>query len=137
MRPRCRAFGVLDQFELAPLADEGHRREGRQRFGQHHRARTRTTAAMRGGEGLVQVDVHGVDAEIARPHDAHDGVEVGAIAVEVGAGLVHRLGDLDHLRLEQAAGVGVGQHDRRDVGTERGLHGFDIDGAVVAGGDRV
>ena len=73
---------------------------------------------MRRREGLVQVDVHGVDAEIAGPHLADDGVEVGAVAVEIGAGGVHGVGDLDHVALEQAAGVGVGQHDRRDVGAE-------------------
>ena len=37
----------------------------------------------------MQVDVHGVDAEVAGAHLADDGVEVGAVAVEVGAGLVH------------------------------------------------
>ena len=61
---------------------------------------------------------------------ADDGVEVGAVAVEVGARLVHRRGDLDDLALEQAAGVGVGQHDRRDVGAERGLRGGEVDAAV-------
>ena len=79
-------------------SDERHRREGRERCGQHHRAGARAAAAMRRREGLVQVDVHGVDAEIAGPHLADDGVEVGAVAVEIGAGLVHRLGDLDDLR---------------------------------------
>ena len=79
--------------------------------------------------------MHGVDAEIARPDDAHDGVEVGAIAVKERAGSVNGGGDLDHLGLEQAAGVGVGQHDGGDVGAERGLHRLDIDGAIGAGRD--
>ncbi len=67
----------------------------------------------------MQIDVHGVDAEIARTHHAHDGVEIGAVAVEVGARLVHGCGDVDDLGLEQAAGVGVGQHDGGNIGTER------------------
>ena len=134
MRPRCLAFGVLDELELAAgLADEGDGREGRERFRQHHRTGTGTAAAVGGREGLVEVDVHGVDAEIARAHDAHDGVEVGAVAVEECACIVNRLRDFDDLRLEEAAGVGVGQHDRRDVGAERGLDRRDIDGAVGAG----
>ena len=70
----------------------------------------------------MQVDVHGVDAEIARPRLADDGVEVGAVAVEIRARLMQRRGDLDDLALEQAAGVGVGQHDRGDVGAERRAH---------------
>ena len=41
---------------------------------------------MRGGKGLVEVDVHGIDAEVTRPHDTHDGVEVGTIAVKERAG---------------------------------------------------
>ena len=37
-------------------------------------------------------------------------------AVEVGAGLVHGLGDRDDVALEQPAGVRVGQHDGGDIG---------------------
>ena len=80
----------------------------------------------------MQVDVHGVDAEVAGTRLADDGVEIRAVAVEIGAGLVHRLGDLDDLALEQPAGVGIGQHDRRNVGRERGAHRLDADGAVRA-----
>ena len=61
--------------------------ERRERLRQHHRPGARPAAAVRRREGLVQVDVHGVDAEVARPHLADDGVEVGAVAVEIGAGL--------------------------------------------------
>ena len=59
-----------------------HRREGGERRGEHHRAGAGTAAAVRGGEGLVQVDVHGVDAEVAGADPADDGVEVGPVAVE-------------------------------------------------------
>ena len=96
MRPRCWPSACSTSSSLSPC-DERHRRERRQRLGQHHRTGTRTAAAMRRREGLVEVDVHGVDAEVARPHDAHDGVEVGAIAVEERAGLMHGRGDLDDL----------------------------------------
>ena len=89
---------------------------------------------MRGGERLVQVDVHGVDAEVARPRLARDGVEVRAVAIEIGAGLVQRGGDLHHIALEQPAGVGVGEHHGRDIRPELFAHGFDADGSVLAGG---
>ena len=79
----------------------------------------------------MQVDVHGVDAEVARPHLADDGVEVRAVAVEIRPDLVQRLRDLDDLRLEQAAGVRVRQHDRRDVGSEQRAHVVDMDPAIV------
>ena len=43
----------------------------------------------------MQVEVHDVDAEIARAHHAEDGVEVGAVVVDQAAGLVD---DLDRPR---------------------------------------
>ena len=45
---------------------------------------------------------------------------------------MNRIGDLDDLALEQAAGVGIGQHDRGDIGPERGAHRGRDDGAVGA-----
>ena len=93
-----------------------HRHERGECGGQRHRSGTRPTAAVRGGEGLVQVDVHGVDAEIAGPHLADDGIEVGAVGVEERAGRVHGFRDRHHVALEQAAGIGVGEHDGGDLG---------------------
>ncbi len=75
--------------------------------------------------------MHHVDAEIGRAHLADDGVEVGAVAVEIGADLVRRLGDLDDLVLEQPAGVGIGHHDGGDVGPELFLELLQADPAVA------
>ena len=61
------------------------------------------------------------------PHLADDGVEVGAVGVEEGAGRVHGLGDRHHVALEQPAGVGVGQHDGGDVGREPLPHLLRVD----------
>ena len=112
--------------------DERDRRVGRQPLRQHDRAGAGSAAAMRGREGLVQVDVHGVDAEVAGPRLADDGVEIGAVAVEIRPGRVQRLGDLDHLRLEQPARVRIGEHDGRDLGTEQRLDVVHVHPAVVA-----
>ena len=84
----------------------------------------------------MQVDVHAVDAEIARSHPAHDRVEVGAVAIEVGAGGMHGFRNLDDLGFKQAAGVGIGQHDRRHVRPERRLERGEIDPAVLRSWDR-
>ena len=115
----------------------GQRRELRQRFRQHDRAAARTAAAVGRGEGLVQVDVHGVDAEVGGADPADDGVEVGAVAVEEGAGRVDGVGDLDDVALEQPAGVGVGQHDRGDVVAQLRLQRVQIDAAGGVGRDGV
>ena len=43
------------------------------------------------------------------------------------------IGDLHDVALEQAAGVGIGQHDRADIRTELGFQRGDIDAAVRRG----
>ena len=84
---------LLDQGEMvALLLDEGKRRERGQRLGEDHRPGARAAAAMRGREGLVEVDVHRVDAEVAGPDPADDGVEIGAVAIDQAARLVDRAG---------------------------------------------
>ena len=64
--------------------------------------------------------MHAVDAEVARPHPADDGVEVGAVAIEEGADGMRGFGDFQDLSLEQATGVGIGHHDRGDIGAQLG-----------------
>ena len=118
------ALGVGDRV--------GHRHERGERGRQRHRPGAGAAAAVRRRERLVQVDVHGVDAEVAGAHLADDGVEVGAVGVEVGAGRVHGVGNAHHIALEQAAGVGVGEHDGGNLGREPLLHLLGIDGAVRA-----
>ncbi len=81
--------------------------------------------------------MHGVDTEIARPHPADDSVEVSAVAVEIGTRLVHRIGDFHDVALEEAAGVRVRQHDRRDIGSELRLEGLEIDAALPGRGDGI
>ena len=66
-----------------------HRSKRRQCSAQHGGAGARAAASVRGGERLVQVDVHGVDAEVARFRLAHDGVQVGSVAVEEAARRMH------------------------------------------------
>ena len=50
---------------------------------------------------------------------------------------MHRPRDLDDLGLEQAAGVGVGQHDRGHVGPQRRLERDKVDAAALVGRDRL
>ncbi len=58
----------------------------------------------------MQVDVHHVDAQVARAHDAQQGVQVGPVAVHQPAGCVHQARHFLHILVEQAERVGVGQH---------------------------
>ena len=67
----------------------GHQRmvgqEGRQVRPHRHRTHARATAAVGDAEGLVQVQVRHVGAEAAGPGHAHQGVEVGAVEVDLAA----------------------------------------------------
>ena len=97
-----------------------------------------SAAAMGNGEGLVQVHVHDVGAELPRTADPHEGVEVGAVQIDLPAMIVDDPADIDDRRLVHAVRRRVGNHQRGEpVGMLRGLRlqVGDIDVAVRVGGD--
>jgi hypothetical protein len=63
----------------------------------------------------VEIDMHRIDAEIARTRFAHDRVKIRPVAIEISPGLMHQSGNFGGILLEQSAGVGIGQHDRGDI----------------------
>ena len=85
-------------------ADAGRRARGglervvgqvRRQVGAHRdRADARAAAAVRDAEGLVQVQVRDVGAEPAGPGQADQRVEVGAVDVDLAAGVVHGRADV-------------------------------------------
>ena len=77
--------------------------------------------------------MHDVEAHVAGPGDAEDGVEVGAVVVEEPAHLVHGGGDLGDVLLEQPERVRVGEHDAGDVVVERAPGAAHVDAAAVVG----
>ena len=79
------------------------------------RADARAAAAVRDAERLVQVEVRHVGAELPRPGDADQRVEVGAVDVDLAAGLVHQRAQLGDVLLEHAVRRRVGDHDRGEV----------------------
>ena len=83
----------------------------------------------------MQVDVHRIDPEVARADLADDRVEVRPVAIDEPARGVDRVGDRLHVALEQAAGVGVGDHHPRHVGAEARLERFEVDPAVGVRGN--
>ena len=78
------------------------------------RADARAAAAVRDAERLVQVEVRHVAAEVAEPGEAEQRVEVGAVDVDLAAGVVHGLRDLLDLVLVDAVRRRVRDHQRRD-----------------------
>src|ERR1700732_4391211 len=90
---------------------------------------------MRGGEGLVQIDVHHVHAEIAWTRDAYQCVHVRAIHVEHSAFGVQDFGGLGDVLLEDADGVGIGHHQGGHVLVDSAGEYFQIDFALLVGAD--
>ena len=69
--------------------------------------------AMRNAERLVQVQVAHIRADPGRAGQPHLRVHVGAVHVDLPAGLVHRLADRADIHLEHAMRARIGDHQRR------------------------
>ena len=79
----------------------------------------------------MHVEVHDVEARLARLEPAQDGVEVGAVHVGEGASLVDGVEQFADPALEQAEGRRVRDHDRGRPRSERGPERLDVHTAVV------
>ena len=127
----------LEAERAVGLPDHARRRqEGLQDRPDADGTRAGSAAAVGRGERLVHVEVHHVEAGLARPEPAHDRVEVRAVHVGEGAGRVGRLEQLPDPPLEQPQRRRVGDHDRGGPGAQRRLEGVDVHAAVGRRRDR-
>ena len=94
------------------------------------RTASRAASSVRGGESFVQVDVHNVEAHVARAARAEHWVEVRTVVVHQCAALVHHFGYLRDAWFEQAERVGVCHHHRRNSVVEQSAQVFDVNRAV-------
>ncbi len=93
-------------------------------------------AAVGGAEGLVHVQMHDIEAHIAKAGAAKEGIQIGAVAVEKGALAVQHLGDAADVGLEQPESVGQGEHEGGHAivqGRGQGLH---VSVALIVRGHR-
>ncbi len=97
------------------------------------RTDTRTAAAVRDAERLVQVQVRDVGTELAHPGQADQGVEVRAVDVDLAARIVHEAAHLAHGVLVHAVRGRVGDHDRGEVVGVFGDHLAQVCHVDVAG----
>src|ERR671919_794396 len=107
--------------------------ESRRSIAHGEGARARSPATVGCGEGLVQIQVHDVEAHVARPNDADDRVEVGPVVVKKPADLVYRRGYPYDVALEEAEGVGIREHETCDVLVEHVDQGLDVHEAALVG----
>src|SRR5947209_16912109 len=76
---------------------------------------TGAAAAMRSAACFMQVEMHYVEAHIARAGDAKYGIGIRAVVVELAASLVYHRSDLKDIAIEESQRVGVGHHDGGDI----------------------
>ncbi len=106
---RCRGHRVaLRQF----LGQRVARQERSQVRADRHRAYARAAAAVRDAERLVQVQVADIAAELARPSQPHQSVEVGAVDVNLSACIVHRRADVGDVVFVHPMRGRVSDHQR-------------------------
>ena len=126
----ARAAGCgVDALNHDMIGQEG-REMGLDGDGPHPRPAT----AMGNAERLVQVDMADVGAEVGRPRMPDEGIEVGTVEIDLAAGAMDDVANLDNRRLEDAMGRGVRDHEGGEaLGVLFGkrLECGDIDVAIV------
>ena len=81
------------------------------------RTHARSAASVGDTEGLVEVEVADVCPDISGPHEADHGVHVRPVHVHLAAVGMHGVTDALDRALEDAVGAGIGDHQRRQVGS--------------------
>ncbi|VBB40558.1 hypothetical protein TRIP_E300085 [uncultured Spirochaetota bacterium] len=118
-----------------PPPGQGSGQEGGQFLDRRHHARPGASPSVGRGKGFMQVEVHNIDAALAGLEDPGEGVHVGPVPVHQAAGLVYHGGYLRDIPLKEAEGVGVGDHYPGHIVVQGGFQGFDVDVAILAGGN--
>ena len=104
------------------LPDNARARETVLKPGSHADwACARTATSVRGGECLVKVQVHDVEAHVAWTDNTQERVHIRSVIVEETAAFVHELGDFPDFTLEKSEGIRVGHHYAGDVVPEKRL----------------
>lgn len=62
---------------------------------------SRTAAAVRSGEGLMEIQVDNIESDISRTNDADNRIQVGTVVVAETAGFVNETGDLQDVFVEK------------------------------------
>src|SRR5688500_560936 len=96
---------------------------------------TGSAAAVWDGEGLMQVKVHHVKAQITGPDDTKQGVEIRAITVHQTTTTMNQLDHLFDVLIEETERVRVGEHHADDGIVAGGFERFEINVAAFIGRD--
>src|SRR5687767_9368080 len=96
---------------------------------------TRSAAAVWDGEGLMQVKVHHVKAQITGPDDTKQGVEIRAITVHQTTTTMNQLDHLFDVLIEETERVRVGEHHTDHTIVTGGFERVDVNVSTFIGWD--
>src|SRR4026207_302881 len=95
-----RVLRTLEGKLVTLFHNDGVRKERRKMLLARYRSTARATTTMRGREGLMQVDVHNVKAEVAWANMPDQCIQVCAVAIHQTTHVVYHLADLKYVRLK-------------------------------------
>ena len=91
-------------------------------FGDANRPHAGSAAAVRNAEGLVEVEVANVGADVGRTAEADLRVHVRAVHIDLAAAVVYNFANLRDALLEDAVGGGISDHEGGEIaGVSLGL----------------
>ena len=74
-----------------------------------------TAAAMGNAEGLVEIEVANIRAQLAGSAEAYQRVHIGAIQIDLAAMIMNDRADIADRALEHPVCRGIGDHQRREM----------------------
>ena len=118
------------------FADDGRRQEIDEVRRDADGAVAGTAAAVRNAKGLMRIEMHEIEAHVARTRVAHQGVGVRSVVIHEAARGVHGIGDLLDVIFEEAEGVGIGHHADGRIVAEHRFERFDADASALVALER-
>ena len=119
-----------DPVDITALFDTWCRQVWSQGFIHHNRTTAGAAAAMRSGEGFVNIDMQAINTHVTRLGNADQCIEVCAITIDKAASLMNKLTNLCNIGFKHAGGVGIGQHQGCDVSIQICLQLFKVDATI-------
>ena len=89
-------------------------------FADGHGAHAGSATSVRDTEGLVQVEVADIGAELSWLRQSDQGMEVCAVDINLATCIVHHCADVDDRLFENPVSRGVGHHQRCETFTRFG-----------------
>src|SRR6266849_3216130 len=91
-----------------------------------NRACTGATTTVRSATRLMQVEMHHIEAHIARASDTQHSISIGTIVVQLSPSLMNHRSNLSNVAIEKAKRIGIGHHDGRNIGSIGIQQGFEM-----------